>query len=183
MKGFFQSMNFARGLILMSVIGALVLAVLGWRRTRELATMRQNLETDMPRISKQLVEIARKHSQLSETLQGSSLQGEANLQSYIRKVATLDRVEVGNVDLTSSEPPVSKGVVDKKYRIKPSERDRPFRRSTIANFLYSLEQQSLRVKVTEIKIETSEKRLKPHEVPEDMWSFEAEVTSRQRVEP
>ena len=183
MKDFLRSMNLARGIILFSLVGSIALLWLGVRGSTRLAGMREHLETDMPKVSKQLVELARKHSQLSETLQGSALQGEANLQSYIRKVATMDRVDVGDVDLTNSEPSVSKGVVDKKSRIKPTSRDQTFHRSTIANFLYSLEQQSHRVKVTEIKIETAEKRLKPHEVPEDMWTFEAEVTSRQRSEP
>ncbi len=34
-----------------------------------------------------------------------------------------------------------------------------------------------------IKIDNGDKRVKPAEVPSDKWTFEAEVTSRQRSEP
>jgi len=183
MRSFFQSMNLARWLILLSLVGSLALLWTGLRRGSQLSLMRQHLDTDMPKLAKQLVDLSRRHSQLSATAQGSEFQGEANLQSYIRKVGGMERVEVGDVNLTNSDPSVSKGVVDKKSRIQSTNRDRTFRRSTIANFLYSLEHESHRVKVTEIKIETAEKRLKASEIPEDMWTFEAEVTSRQRQEP
>jgi hypothetical protein len=39
------------------------------------------------------------------------------------------------------------------------------------------------VKVTEIKLETADKRLKDHEVPNDLWAFEARITVRQRTAP
>jgi hypothetical protein len=96
----------------------------------------------------------------------------------------MDRVEVGNLDLTSLQAdPFTKGVVDKKYNIRPDNRERTFVRTTIANFLWTLEQQSRRVKVTNIKIENADKRVKPQEIPNDKWTFEAEITSRQRSGP
>jgi len=62
------------------------------------------------------------------------------------------------------------------------ERERTFQRLRIANFLYTLEYDSRRVKVTDMKLEIAEKKPKPHEVPADEWFFDAEVTSRQRAD-
>jgi len=182
MKGFFKSLNFARSMILLSVVGALVLGWMGWRSAARVAEMRRNYETDVPKLAAQLVEVARKHSQLTDSKKGENLQGEADLQSYIYKIAGMDKVEVGNMNLNPNDDPFSKGVVDKKITIRPDNRERTFKRTTLANFLYTLEQQSRRVKVTMIKIEAADRRLKPEAIPEDLWSFEAEVISRQRVD-
>jgi hypothetical protein len=182
MKSFFRSMNLARAMILLSVLGALVLAWTGWRSHSRVEEMRRNVDTDMSKLSTQLVELARKHTQLTDSKKGENLQGETDLQSYIYKIAGMDRVEVGNMNLTQSEDPFTKGTVDKKIMIRPDNRERTFRRTTLANFLYTLEQQSRRVKVTMVKLEVADRRLKPEGLPEDLWLFEAEVTSRQRLD-
>jgi len=182
MKSFFASMNLARAILPLSVIGSIALAAFGWSRSRRLTELREHRDVNMPRLAEQVVALGHRHTQLTQARTGENLQGETNLQSYIYKIAGMDRVEVGNLDMTPSRAQPSKGVEDEKYRIKPAERERSFKRSTIANFLFSLEQQSRRVKVTDIKIEVAQKRLKPHEIPDDSWTFEAEVTSRQRVE-
>jgi len=103
--------------------------------------------------------------------------------SYIYKVGGMERVEVGNLVLNpAAAEQFSKGVVDKKTNIRPDNRERTFARTTIANFLYTLEQQSRRVKVTMITIENADRRVKNHEIPKDQWTFLADVTSRQRSE-
>ncbi len=184
MKAFFRSMNLARGIIFTALLGSVALLWYGLRHASRLSEMKQNYTTDVAKLAPQLAQLARKHSQLTDALKGESLQGEANLQDYIYKVAGMDRVEVGNLDLNPSKgDPISKGVVDKTINIRPDNRDRAFARTTIANFLYTIEQQSRRVKVTMIKIENADRRVKPQEVPKDTWTFEAEITSRQRSEP
>jgi hypothetical protein len=149
-----------------------------------LAEMQAGLEGGgAAKLTQQIAQLARKDTQLSESLKGENLQGEADMQSYIYKVATADRVEVGNLMLTPSAPEqFSKGIVDKKYNIRPDNRERTFSRTTIANFFYTLESQSRRVKVTMITIENADRRVKNHEIPKDQWTFLAEVTSRQRSE-
>jgi hypothetical protein len=184
MRGFFKSMNLARGIILASLLGSVVLLWMGMRNASRLAELKRNYSTDVSKLAVQLAQLARKHSQLTDSLKGESLQGEADVQSYIYKVAGMDRVEVGNLDVNPLAPdPFAKGVVDKKENIRPDNRERTFLRTTIANFLYTLEQQSRRVKVTMIKIENADKRVKPQEIPNDKWTFEAEITSRQRSGP
>ena len=184
MKDFFRSMNFARWSILFSLLGSLALVWFGLWQNSQLSEMKSGLEGGgASKLTQQIAQLARKHSQLSDSLKGESLQGEADMQSYIYKVATMDRVEVGNLNLNMPSPEqFSKGIVDKKVTIRPDNRERSFARTVIANFLYTLEQQSRRVKVTMITIENFDKRRKNHEIPDDKWTFTAEITSRQRSE-
>lgn len=183
MKEFFRSMNFARWSILFSLLGTLALLWLGlWQRS-VLTEMTEGLDGGASKVTKQIAQLARKHSQLSESLKGENLQGEADMQSYIYKVAGTDRVEVGNLTLNvPTAEQFSKGIVDKKINIRPDNRERTFARTTIANFLYTLEQQSRRVKVTMITIENADRRVKNHEIPKEQWTFLADITSRQRSE-
>jgi hypothetical protein len=183
MKAFFKSLNLARGIILLSLLGAAVLLWTGLQHASRLSELKRNYSTDVVKLAPQLAQLARKHSQLSDNLKGENLQGEADMGSFIYKVAGMDRVEVGNLNLIPATPdPFTKGIVDKKINIRPDNRERSFARTTIANFLYTLEQQSRRVKVTMIKIENADKRVKAQEIPKEVWTFEAEVTSRQRSE-
>ena len=74
---------------------------------------------------------------------------------------------------------------DKVYLISPSLKDDTFRREQIANYLYKLENESRRVRVTDLVVEAlnadGKKNLKPEEYPSDLWSFTFTVTSRQRT--
>lgn len=184
MKDFFRSMNFARWSILFSLLGSLALVWFGLWQHSALAEMQSGLEGGgASKLTQQIAQLARKHTQLSESLKGESLQGEADMQKYIYMVAGMDRVDAGNMMLTTPTPEqFSKGIVDKKINIRPDNRERTFARTTIANFLYTLEQQSRRVKVTMITVENADRRVKNHEIPKDQWTFTAEVTSRQRSE-
>lgn len=182
MKAFFTNLNLARGIILVSLLGCVALGILGWQRQQQLAEMKENLNVRMQPLVRDLMQTAQRHSTLSKSLKDDALSAQADLETYIRKVAAKDKVEIGNVNMTFSPEQRSKTVVDKVYRIKSDARERSFQRLRIANFLYTLEFDSRRVKVTDLKLEVAEKRPKPHEVPADEWFFEAEVTSRQRSE-
>jgi hypothetical protein len=95
-------------------------------------------------------------------------------------------VDIGENDKTPSEVPVDRGnIIDKKIMIKPVPSDRTFPRSKISNLLYKLETDSRRIRVTHVKIALGGKPLpKLHEVPEENnWTFEAQITSRQRKSP
>ncbi|MBL8861945.1 MAG: hypothetical protein JNK02_08020 [Planctomycetes bacterium] len=182
MKSFFTEMNLARGIILLAVLGCLILGVLGWKKQQQLDEMKDQLASRIEPLARDLMQSAQRHTVLSKSLKDDSLGAQADLETYIRKVAAKDKVEIGNVNMTFSNEQRSRNVVDRVYRIKSDARDRSFQRLKVANFLYTLEYDSRRVKVTDLKLEVAERRLKPHEVPEDSWFFEAEVTSRQRVD-
>jgi hypothetical protein len=180
MKGFFKGFNLARGIIVVSLLGSLVLGWLCWQRSRDLNHMREDLQTRMTPTITTLMQAALRHTQLSQGLKGEGLQGQKDLVSYIRQVGAKDKVEIGELNMTEQEGSPSQGIVDKKYTIKPDNPLSTFKRMTLVNFLYSLERDSRRVKVTRVKIEVTDKGLKTHEIPSDNWRFDAEVTSRQR---
>jgi hypothetical protein len=182
MKSFFKGMNLARGIILVTVIGAVGLGALGYAQSRKLAEMQEQHDQNLEPLVKTIQDLGRKHTHLSKSMRQEGLAGQSDPISYIRKIATKDKVDIGDVKVTSSEDVRTRGIVDYKYRIRPQDRDRQYMRSRIANFLYSLEADSRRVKVTDLTIELAQKKIKPHEIPEDMWTFEAEITSRQRVD-
>lgn len=182
MKSFFANLNLARGIILVSVIGCLVLGFLGWQRHQQLSEMKDQLDNGIKPLVKDLMQSAQRHSALAKTFKDDNLDAQKDLETYIRKVAIKDKIQIGNVNTTPSTEQRSKQIVDRVYRIRSDSRERAFQRLRIANFLYTLEYDSRRVKVTDLKLEVAEKRPKPHEVPADEWFFEAEVTSRQRAE-
>jgi hypothetical protein len=182
--GFFKDMNLARGVVLASVLGSAVLGWLGWEeqdklRTLEAAAAKPEIEKDMVA----LMTLGHEHTQLKSALDGQSGAGSDDIQSYVRRQATTPRVDLGNVELDKDVKQISKGINDDIYRIYFRDKDRSFDRTRLTNFLYMLEEGSPRVKVTEIKLETADKRLKDHEVPNDLWAFEARITVRQRTAP
>ena len=161
MKAFFKNLNLARAIMLFSIVGALALGFYGWQRHRQVAELRQHYQEDVAKVVREVMQLGRKHTQLTLAARKDSLTGQADLESYIRSIAAADRVDIGNVNISNSAPASSlKGVVDKTYLIKHSDKDRSFSRSMIANFLYKLESDSRRVRVTDIKLETADKRIK-----------------------
>ena len=183
MKNYFKEFNLARAIILVAIVGSLAFAFLGWRQTQKLDELRDNLDKDVPKLVKEVESLGRKHTLLTKSKNADELVAEKNLESYIRRAAGADSVEIGEVDLKPSKNTVGKGVIDQKYRITPHEKDRQFQRSRIANFLYKLESDSRRVRLTDVALDLAEKKkVRSHEIPEDVWTYDVELTSRQREE-
>jgi 2',3'-cyclic-nucleotide 2'-phosphodiesterase (5'-nucleotidase family) len=182
MKSFVQKMNLARGIILFAIVGSIALAAVGWSQHKELAELRENLTDDAPKLVRELMRLGHLHTQLTRTASKEGLNEQADFATYIRNAANKDGVEIGEIKLNGSSPERSKGIVDNTYSILPSDRERRYERYRIANFLYALESASHRVKVTRVKMTVADKNVKPHEIPDDTWTFEAAVTSRQRSE-
>lgn len=181
MSAFFKNMNLARGIILVSILGSLVLGYLCWERAKELSELKEDLATRMTPTVNSLLQVAQRHTQLSQSLKGENLKGQEDLTSYIRRVGAKDRVEIGELNMTSQEQGLTNGIVDKKFTVKPDNPNAAFKRLTLVNFFYTLEDDSRRVKLTRVKMDVADQKgLKTHEIPKDEWKFECEVTSRQR---
>jgi hypothetical protein len=180
---FFKDMNLARGVILGSVAGSLVLAWMCWQKSDEVAVLRTMADKqEIEKTVRTLMQTGHKHTQLKKAGQSEGLGAQDDLESYVRRQAAFRNVEIGDVNLVPGNEQRTKGIVDKVYRIKSSDKDRSFDRMRLTNFFYKLEADSGRVKLTEIKMEAADKRLKDHETPNDQWTFEAEITSRQRAQ-
>jgi hypothetical protein len=196
--GFLKDLNLARWIILLSLVGALGLGVLGYSQSSRLGKLQSDLEksgqrkaasgtyddSDVAKLVREIETLGRKHSQLSKAKKAEGFTETEGLNNYIERAITNDGVELGEHSTDPSTASVTKGIVDKKIRIKPTSRDKTFPRSKIANFLYKLEADSRRIRVTDLVIELGGKnRVREHEIPEEnQWTYEVEITSRQREE-
>jgi 2',3'-cyclic-nucleotide 2'-phosphodiesterase (5'-nucleotidase family) len=182
MKSFLQKMNLARGIILFAIVGSIALGVIGWKQQKRLTDLRENLTDDTPKLVRELMRLGHQHTALKRAASKENLNAQADFQTYIRNAANKDGVEIGEIKLNGGKTPRGKDIVDDTVSITPSDRERRYERYRIANFLYALERDSRRVKVTRVKLNVADKTAKPHEIPDDTWTFEAAVTSRQKSE-
>jgi len=194
----FKNFNLARWIILFSVVGSLALGVVGYLQSSSLRALRSDLEksgvrknaagsyddSDVAKLVRELDTLGRKHSQLAKAKRAEGFTETEGLNNYIERAIVQDGVELGDHGTDPSTVNVTKGIVDKKIRIKPNSRDKVFQRSKIANFLYKLEADSRRIRVTDLVIELGGKnKVRAHEIPEEgNWTYEVEITSRQREE-
>lgn len=194
----FKNFNLARWIIFASLLGSLALGVVGYLQASTLSELRSNLEksgvrksgavsyddSDIAKLVRELETLGRKHTQLTKAKRAEGFTETEGLNNYIERAITQDGVELGEHGTDPSTASVTKGIVDKKIRIKPTSREKVFQRSKIANFLYKLEADSRRIRVTDLKIELGGKsRVREHEIPEEgNWTYEVEITSRQREE-
>lgn len=173
-------MTFPRWVMLVCALGSCVLGYFVWVKTQRL----KQVESELGRV-KPLVQAIQENAYRLNALQKASdkegLKGETNPELYIRQVAQQDYVNVGQVVITPRTTSPVRGVEDRHYGIRPSNRTERYSRGQIGNFLYKLEADSRRVKVTDLKI-TPVGRLKAGDLGDDAWTFEATITSRQAVE-
>lgn len=177
MKRFFAAMTFPRWVIVISLLGSCVLGWLVWQRTQRLAAVEGELARVKPLVQK-IQENAWRLDTLQKAADKEGLKGESDPELYIRRVAQQDNVNIGQVVITPRTTTPERDVEDRHYGIRPNNRTERFSRGHIGNFLYKLEADSRRVKVTDLKI-TPVDRVRPGEIGADAWTFEATITSRQ----
>lgn len=178
----FEWLTFPRAMILGSFLGSAITGWLVWQKHTEL----KQLEVDVaqaPQVVERIQTKAQELDQLLSALNREGLKGDimSDMEFYIRQKASDPKINIGQIELTPSRTEPDKGIEDIKYKIRPKEKTQRTRRESISNFLYKLELDSRRVKVTSIRIDPFE-RLKPGELGKDLWTFEAEITSRRAIE-
>lgn len=181
MKAFFRGMNLARAIILLSICGSVFLAYHGWNTRAKLEEYLAALKTDVPMMVQEIQQKSALHTKLTANKEGDQLVREKNTESYVQSMAGKKETEIGNLDLTFREDTTTSGVVDHNYRIVPADRSRAYDLGQIGNFFFYLEKYSRRVRVTDIKLNLLDSRVRPHEVPKDEWTFEGMITSREKV--
>lgn len=180
MADFFASMNFTRGVILVTLLGSAVLGWLVWSSGKAFEQLDRERSALAPKVVSEIQELSLAYDNLERQLSRDEFQKQANPISYIQSVAGEQDVSLGQVDVDPQSKPIGGGVVDNKFTITPAERDRGYARTNIANFLYRLEEKSLKVKVTNLRLyPASASRQQPQEVLDDSWTFTATVTSRE----
>jgi hypothetical protein len=184
-KSFFASMNLARWIMVLGGVGAVALAANGWR----LYSQRQELDQALRKGGKveQTINRIQYLGKLVTKLQADAdregLTGmQADPSSYFRALAAHEKVRLGSVDIRAESPQeVYRGTQDFVYSIKPAS-DKGYARDKIMNYLYMVEQQSRRLKVTQIQMTPEQRQQKEWEVGNDLWKWNLQVTSRTKEE-
>lgn len=187
MKAFLANMNLARWVILASLVGSIGLGWWGWNLHEERVAIEAALELQVPRSAQNIQVLSMRHSKLHADVDLEGLRGQDSPDTYIRRLATHQNVALGGVRINAMpERSPRKGVVDRKYSITPQEAKKTgrgasgFDRARIVNYLWLLEQQSRRVRVTNIRLDPTQKT-EPWVPTDDQWSWDVEVTSRQKI--
>lgn len=183
MKAALQNVSLARWIIIFSLIASAGLGFYGYRLHTRRVELELALKSRVPELAMEIQKLAKQHSSLMKQYDREGLGDQKDPQTYIRTIAAGKDVMIGD---TSVDAPVEtefiKGVLDTRYTVKPSSRDRGYPRLNIANFLYKLESESRRLRVTRLRMEPEAKSVKPETILEnDSWRWEAEVTSRTKI--
>jgi hypothetical protein len=166
-------------------VGSLALAANGWR----LYTQRTELDAALKKggtveqTVNRIQYLGKVVTKLQADADREGLTGpQADPSSYFRSLAANDKVRLGSVDIRAESPQVVyKGTQDFVFSIKPAS-DKGYARDKIMNYLYMLEQQSRRVKVTQIQMTPEQRQQKEWEVGNDLWKWNLQLTSRTKDE-
>jgi hypothetical protein len=183
-KSALSSMNLARWIIVVGALGTLTLGVTGWLLHQKRVEYEASLEPggEVERLAKSIQSLGKNCTQLQQAADRTGLTKQKDAVSYIRDLARNPAVQVGLVAITPLTPATpAKGVTDIKYQIKPQEQTQTFRRDNIANFMWKLESDSGRLRVTNVRM-MHDGNPKEWEIENDLWKYELEVTSRQKDE-
>ncbi|MFT5048739.1 MAG: hypothetical protein ACI8QZ_000126 [Chlamydiales bacterium] len=174
--------TFARVVILLCVVLSGALGVFAWSQQKAIEEMRTALAPggEVEDLVREIQVYSREHTELMKQKEGDLLSDEDQTpESYIRGVAYRPDVSMGQIEV-DPDTRDDKSFVDMIYRINADDKAKKFTRTHLANFFFKLEEKSNRVKVTLLEVKAAEKRLDPHEIPSDNWTFKAEVTLRRK---
>ena len=187
-----QNLTFAKVMIVLCLIGSGVLAWLDWKQYQQIqdtqATLAPNglIETKV----RATQALGREYKAMQDALGNDDLSGEKQPRSYIAEIADLPLVAIGAVSIDeNSRSGGSATTTDKIYTIRPSDKNRRYDKMNIANFLYTLEEKSPRIRVTKVVMDqfnsdlpTPRTAVKPTEFPSGRFTFSAVATSRERTD-
>ncbi len=185
MKSLTKSLDATRLMILGSFLGALVMGGLVFFHQRPLmAQLDRQLENEVLVLGRTVQTKGVQLAELQRQASREQFKGEDHAETYIRQIASHEDVQVGQVNVNPAPDlfPAA-GIRDRRYSITPPRgQDRSFRRDSLGNFLYRLEADSRRVRVTRIRISPHGRAPRPHEVASDRWDFEFEITTREKLD-
>jgi len=173
-------MSFPRMVILVCSLGSLALGVLVYLRMHRLSEVQSELAR-VPEVVKEIQSNAYRLSDLQTRASAEKFKGQEEPETYIRSTAGGPNINLGQVNISHSNKSPARGIEDTIYKIEPQLKTQRFSLGQIGNFLYKLEFDSRRVKVTRIKIVPAEK-VAPGEVGKNQWVFDADLTTRTKTE-
>lgn len=173
-----------RIMIVLLVLGS---GFLGWKvyeQREEIKTYESamapggQVESDITTIQKAAFNYtSRNELKKQEGIEGDVTE-QASVAGYVRALCQGDNVQWGAVKIGKARDSNNlKGYTDYTYQVDHSDKNDAVGRGNIANLFWLLERGSSVLKVTEVHIDAVGKS-KPHEIPEDLWNVEFEVTVR-----
>ncbi|MCP4222024.1 MAG: hypothetical protein GY773_01605, partial [Actinomycetia bacterium] len=149
-------LTFAKVMIGLCLVGSGVLAWFDWKQYQEIERLEVALEPggEVETLVRDTQRLGKEYAELEKALGNEALMGQSSPLTYISEMAERPKIGIGNVDISPSERPTSnRATVDKVYTITPSDKKRNYDQLSIANYLYSLEENSRRIRVTMLKID------------------------------
>ena len=140
---------------------------------------------DVERLSEEVLQRGYQYSQYKErsAREGVKGSGDDSVATYVYEIAARNAVLWGNPNITKPRSSTQlTGYTDTTYSIDPKEKDAWFDRARIANFFFLLESESRRMRITNIDLRPAQRNVAPHEVPEDRWTVDFQLTLRDRKE-
>ncbi|MDA1265351.1 MAG: hypothetical protein O2816_09770 [Planctomycetota bacterium] len=187
-----QNITFAKVMIVLCLIGSGALAWLDWNQYKQIQETRAKLipNGEIETKVRMTQAIGREYKAMQEALSNDDLSGEKQPRSYIVEIADLPLVAIGAVSIDeNSRASGGAATTDKIYTIHPSDKNRKYDKMNIANFVYTLEEKSPRIRVTKIVMDqfnndlpTPRTTVKPTEYPLGRFTFSAVATSRERTD-
>lgn len=187
MKNALANMTLARWIIVVSLLASIGLGYYGYNLHTRRLELESALKTEVRAVALDLRTLARQYSVLSKQVDREGFsENVKDPATYIRQIAAGKDVQIGDITVDPpSEAENIKGVLDTRYSIKPADAARTdgYGRLNIANFLFKLESESRRMRVTHLRLDPKAKGTKPELTLEnDSWIWDVEVTSRTKIE-
>jgi hypothetical protein len=181
--------TFAKAMIALCLLGSAALAHQDWKLYQALQELREDVRPygGIELTVRETQELGKKFAELSEALEDDALSGHTDMTSYIRSIADMKKVNIGDVTVgTPSPQDRGSKIEDLVYKVEPVGK-RYYNKTEIGNFLYTLEDSSPRTRVTWLQMEQINEDGKPTMKAEEFpiqsdrrFSFKASVSTRQR---
>lgn len=178
---YFKEFNFVRAVTLLSFLGALVLGYVVSRQHVELKAVRESIAPGgkIEKTSQDLQLLAKQFRQLDEQRQRDSSLDLKQPDAYVRKIGGQVYIAQIKVDLDIKNVGSQKDLFDHNLRLRPQDAKTSFQRKQLWEYFSRLEGENARLRVTSLRVSNAKTRVAPNEIPEDRWTFDATLTSRQ----
>lgn len=178
----FKSMNFTRWIIVGCIVSIGILGYLLYRDQVHLDEVKAQVDRRAPELVTEIQEKSKRLTRLVEDLDKDRFARLGDEEQYVMVIAEQPDVGIGTVSADPGEKSLGGGLVDLTVRIEPFDDASIYTPTAIANYLYRLEEESRKVKVTAFEFKPVQ-RLDPEQYGVDRnWSFDATITIRQANE-
>jgi hypothetical protein len=184
----FSHLTLSRAIILGSFLGSAVVGYLLYREQERLGNYQAAIDA-APKLVPVLVNKAQELEDLMKATAREEFGTSVNaLETYIYERAADPKVHLGQVDISKPIEQViasardgNPGVRDLVYKISPASSAKgEYTRGEISNFIYLLEQDSRRVKVTGLTMTPTDKGPKLDKFLSDRWKYDIELRVREK---